>query len=111
MLQRAQRPGGARVNETRDFRMTALPGVDDELFGKIVAFVDHEEGRDGALSPADVLMFRGLIARDPHVRAVVDELRAVNDDLDTFLDDISTADVPQELVTMIRNDAMRKRKL
>ena len=98
------------VGEIRDFRMTAFPGIDDELFGKLVAFVDREEGRDGSLSPADVLMIRGLIARDTNVCAVVDELRAVNGDLDTFLDDISAADVPQELVTMIRNDATRKRK-
>ena len=110
MLRRAQRPCVARVGETRELSITVLPGIDDELFRKIVAFVDREEGRDGSLSPADELMIRGLIARDPNVRAVVDELRAVNDDLDTFLDDISTADVPQELVTMIRNDAKRTRK-
>jgi len=90
--------------------MTAFPGIDDELFGKIVAFIDREEGRDGSLSPADELMIRGLIASDPNVSAVVDELRAVNDDLDTFLDDISTVEISHELVTMIRNDATKARK-
>ena len=110
MLRRAQRPCVARVGETRELSITVFPGIDGELFGKLVAFVDHEEGRDGSLSPADVLMIRGLIASDPNVRAAVDELRAVNSDLDTFLDDISTADVPHELVTMIRKDATKRRK-
>ena len=110
MFRCARRPCLARVGETRELSITAFPGIDDELFGKIVAFVDRDEARDGSLSPADVLMIRGLIASDPNVRAVVDELRAVNSDLDTFLDDISTADVPHELVTMIQNDATRTRK-
>ncbi len=100
----------ACVGETHELNITAFPGIDDELFGKIVAFVDREEGRDGSLSPADVLMIRGLIASDTNVCVVVDELRVVNSDLDAFLDDISTAEVPQELVTMIRNDATKSRK-
>jgi len=82
--------------------MFALPGMDDEIAEKVVAFVDREAGRGAPLSPDDEEMVRRLIERDPAVRALVDELRATNAGLDTLLDDVAAVEVPEKLVSMIR---------
>ena len=45
---------------------------------------------------------RRLIAEDPAMRALADELRATNTGLDTLLDDVAAVEVPGRLVTLIQ---------
>ena len=82
--------------------MFADSGLSDEMAEKIVAFVDREAGRDAPLTADDEALVRRMIAEDPAVRALVDELRATNTELDTLLDDVAAVEVPDRLVTLIR---------
>jgi anti-sigma factor RsiW len=82
--------------------MFADSDISDELAEKIVAFVDREAGRDAPLTADDEAMVRGLIAENPAVRALVEELRATNAGLDTLLDDVAAVDVPEGLVALIK---------
>ena len=77
-------------------------GLSDEIAEKVVAFVDREAGRDAPLSAGDEAMIRRMIAENPSVRALVDELRATNAGLDTLLDDVAAVDVPDRLVALIQ---------
>jgi len=81
--------------------MFADSGLSDEQAEKIVAFVDREAGRDAPLTADDEAMVRRLIADDPAVRQLVDELRATNTGLDTLLDDVAAVEVPERLVALI----------
>jgi len=82
--------------------MFADSGVSDEMAEKIVAFVDREAGRDAPLTADDEAAVRRMIAEDPAIRALVDELRATNAGLDELLDDVAAVEVPERLVALIR---------
>lgn len=77
-------------------------GLTDEMAEKIVAFVDREAGRDAPLTADDEAMVRRMIADDPTVRALADELRATNTGLDTLLDDVAAVEVPDRLTALIK---------
>ncbi len=82
--------------------MFADSGLSDEMAEKIVAFVDREAGRDAPLTADDEALVRRMIAEDPAVRALAEELRATNTGLDTLLDDVAAVEVPDRLVALIR---------
>lgn len=77
-------------------------GLSDEMAEKIVAFIDREAGRDAPLTADDEALVRRMIAEDPAVKALADELRATNAGLDTLLDDVAAVNVPDQLVALIR---------
>ena len=78
--------------------------IEDEVFLEmLVAFVDREDGRDPPLTPAAEAMVRRLIVEDPAVCALANDLRATNAALDRMLDDVSRVEVPEGLITMIRD--------
>jgi len=79
--------------------------IPDELFGKIVTFVDGMTGCKVPLTEDKEAEVRRLIDEDPSVRALVEELRAANAQLDTMLDDVADVEVPDQLVALIRGHA------
>ena len=83
--------------------MTVTPehGISQQLFDKVVAFIDREHGRDAPLSDSDKKMVCHLIKDDPAVRDLAEDLRAVNAGLDTLLDDVADVEVPADIVNLI----------
>ena len=82
--------------------MVAEADIPDEFFEKIVTFVDGETGRKVPLTDDEEAEVRRLIDEDPSVKALVEELRAANAQLDTMLDDVAAVEVPDQLVALIR---------
>ena len=82
--------------------MVAEADIPDELFEKIVTFVDREADPNAPLSTDEEAEVRRLIKDDPSVKALVEELRAANAQLDTMFDDVAAVEVPDQLVALIR---------
>jgi anti-sigma factor RsiW len=82
--------------------MFADPVLSNELQEKIVAFIEHEAGRDAPLTADDEAMVRDLLERDEEARRFAEDLRSTNAGLDTLLDDVAAVDVPDQLVALIR---------
>lgn len=85
--------------------MFADTGISDELFEKIVAFIDREAGRDAPLTADDEAMVRNLLLNDADIRQLAEGLRTTNADLDGLLDDVGAVEVPAGLVSLIRGHA------
>ncbi len=82
--------------------MAAETGISEELSDKILAFVEHEAGRDPDFPPEDEAMVRELLATNPAARALADEFREVDIGLKGMFEAFGKIPVSDELMQRIQ---------
>lgn len=83
--------------------MRAEVTLSDELVEKVFAYVEREVGRDAPLSLEDEALVQEMLATRPDVRAMADELRALDTSLNTLFNDVDDVDVPDHIVQLIHD--------
>ncbi|MEZ5933255.1 MAG: hypothetical protein R3F54_15140 [Alphaproteobacteria bacterium] len=81
--------------------MAADTTISEELSGKILAFVEHEAGRDPDFPPEDEAMVRDLLATNPAARALADDFREVDIGLAGMFEAFGKIPVSDELMQRI----------
>ena len=82
--------------------MTAETGISEELSEKILAFVEHEAGRDPDFPPEDEAMVRELLATNPVAKALADDFREVDIGLEGMFGAFGKIPVSDELMQCIQ---------
>jgi septal ring factor EnvC (AmiA/AmiB activator) len=82
--------------------MAAETTISEELSGKILAFVEHEAGRDPDFPPEDEAMVRELLATNPAARALADDFREVDIGLEGMFEAFGKIPVSDELMQRIQ---------
>ena len=82
--------------------MAADTGISEELSEKILAFVEHEAGRDPDFPPEDEAMVRELLATNPAAKALADDFRDVDAGLKGMFAAFGKIPVSDELMQRIQ---------
>ncbi|MEM8948774.1 MAG: hypothetical protein AAGC99_05520 [Pseudomonadota bacterium] len=82
--------------------MAAETTISEELSGKILAFVEHEAGRDPDFPPEDEAMVRELLATNPAAKALADDFREVDIGLAGMFEALGKIPVSDELMQRIQ---------
>ncbi len=82
--------------------MAAETDISEELSEKILAFVEHEAGRDPDFPSEDEAMVRELLATNPEARALADDFRNVDIGLKGMFEAFGKIPVRDELMQRIQ---------
>jgi anti-sigma factor RsiW len=82
--------------------MLADPDTPEDLFEKILAYVEREAGRDAPLSFKDEKMVRELLLKDPAARALANEFRNVDTGLKAMFQALGRIPVSDDLMRRIQ---------